>query len=105
MTISDPMAKQTTAASPLALLAQPVQHHQCTIEEVDVSSSASPGGHLALTVVDVVVPASYKKALDSPDRQEWLVAMREEFQDLVSRQTWTLVDFLQKTGSENPKPT
>ena len=37
-------------------------------------------------------PSSYKKALESPDKDKWIDAMQEEFQSLEEMGTWKMVD-------------
>lgn len=41
---------------------------------------------------DRVEPETYKKALNSKDRMNWLKVMDEEMESLLVNMTWTLVD-------------
>lgn len=37
-------------------------------------------------------PVTYKEAMDSPDKDKWIEAMRSEITSLIENQTWELVD-------------
>ena len=43
-------------------------------------------------IVDQSEPIIYKEAMDSPDSEKWLEAMKLEMQSMYDNQVWTLID-------------
>ena len=39
-------------------------------------------------------PISYKQAVNSPEKEDWLKAMGSEIQELENQNTWSLVELL-----------
>lgn len=37
-------------------------------------------------------PTTYKKALDSPNKDQWIEAMNDEYKSLIENGTWTLCE-------------
>ena len=37
-------------------------------------------------------PITYQEAMDSPDSEKWLEAMKLELQSMYDNQVWTLID-------------
>ena len=68
-------------------------------KELDFKPNGDPdliyANHVMLyanTQAHAVEPSSYKKALESPDKDKWIDAMQEEFQSLEEMGTWKMVD-------------
>ena len=45
-----------------------------------------------MLIVDQSEPTSYQKAINSPDSEKWLEAMKSEMQSMYDNQVWTLID-------------
>ena len=43
-------------------------------------------------IVDQSEPTSYQEAINSPDSEKWLEAMKSEMQSMYDNQVWTLID-------------
>ena len=43
-------------------------------------------------IVDQSEPTSYQEAINSPDSEKWLEAMKSEMQSMYDNQEWTLID-------------
>ena len=43
-------------------------------------------------IVDQNEPTSYQEAINSPDSEKWLEAMKSEMQSMYDNQVWTLID-------------
>ena len=50
-------------------------------------------------IVDQSEPTSYQEAINSPDSEKWLEAMKSEMQSMYDNQVWTLID--PTDGSKN----
>ena len=42
--------------------------------------------------MDQSEPTTYQEAIDSPDSEKWLKAMKSEMQSMYDNQVWTLID-------------
>lgn len=45
----------------------------------------------ALNTATIDTPSTFKEVLESPNKEEWLVACQKEVDDLIKQQTWRLV--------------
>ena len=45
-----------------------------------------------MMIVDQSEPTTYQEAMDSPDYEKWLEAMKSEMQSMYDNQVWTLID-------------
>ena len=46
-------------------------------------------------IVDQSKPTTYQEAMDSPDSEKWLEAMKSEMQSMYDNQVWTLINPLE----------
>ncbi|TPX30233.1 DNA-directed DNA polymerase, partial [Synchytrium endobioticum] len=49
-------------------------------------------GFLSTMIDDVEIPNSYREALRSPFAEDWIAAMKEQYSELLEKETWELVD-------------
>ena len=47
-----------------------------------------------ISLAELDEPNSITHALSSPERDEWLKAMKEELESMIMNKVWDLVDFL-----------
>ena len=45
-----------------------------------------------MLIVDQSEPTSYQEAINYPDSEKWLEAMKSEMQSMYDNQVWTLID-------------
>ena len=50
------------------------------------------GNENDILIVDQSEPTSYQEAINSPDSEKWLEAMKSEMQSMYDNQVWTLID-------------